>query len=192
MGITATNSRVNVARAVAEVLLRDLPERWGHSSGVARRATELAVTVDPGERELLVVAAWLHDIGYSVALHDTGFHPLDGAAYLHQHGWPQRICGLVAHHSGALFIARAQNLDDALNRYPCEQSPVSDALTYADQTTGPQGRPMTVDQRAADMLARRGPDSVHAQVHHLREPHIRAVATRVEQRLSTSPAESAR
>jgi putative nucleotidyltransferase with HDIG domain len=146
MGTTATSSRVNVARAAAEVLLRDLPDRLAHSVGVARRADELAVTVDPAERELLVVPAWLHDIGYSPALHETGFHPVDGATYLHHHGWPMRVCALVAHHSGALLIAHAHNLDRALNRYPHEQSPMSDALTYADQTTGPQGLPMTVDQ----------------------------------------------
>jgi putative nucleotidyltransferase with HDIG domain len=141
MGTRATSARVSVARTVAEMLLRDLPDRWAHSAGVADQAEQVAVTVDPGERELLVVAAWLHDIGYSPGLHDTGFHPLDGASYLHRHGWPERVCGLVAHHSGALFVAHARNLRHRLSRYPCEQSPVSDALTYADQTIGPNGHP---------------------------------------------------
>jgi putative nucleotidyltransferase with HDIG domain len=186
MGVTATRSRIDVARAVAHELLRDLTDRWAHTVGVASRAVELAGTVDPAERELLVVAAWLHDIGYSPAVRDTGFHPLDGAAYLHRHGWPDRICGLVAHHSGALIIARGRGLEGTLTQYRHEQSPVSDALTHADQTIGPQGQPMTVDQRMVEKLARHDPNSVQARLHHAREPHLRAVAARVEQRLSTS------
>jgi HD superfamily phosphodiesterase len=61
------------------MLLGHLADRWAHSVGVVRRAAELAGTVDPADKELLVVVAWLHDIGYSGALHDTWFHPLDGA-----------------------------------------------------------------------------------------------------------------
>jgi putative nucleotidyltransferase with HDIG domain len=184
VGTTAIRSRVDAARTLTEILLRDLPDRWAHSAGVADRAEQLAVTVAPTDQETLVAAAWLHDIGYSDRLHDTGFHPLDGATYLRRHGWPTRICGLVAHHSGALFVARAHGLDTELGRFPRELSPVSDALTYADQTVGPGGRPMTLDERMSEMLARRGPDSLQAQVHHLREPHLRATAQRVERRLS--------
>src|SRR5947207_14152019 len=137
MGTTVFGSRIDVARMLAESLLRDLPDRWAHSAGVAAKAAQIAVTVDAAERELLVAAAWLHDIGYSAELHDSGFHPLDGAGYLWRHGWPSRVCGLVGYHSGAVFVARARELDAALRRYPREHSPVSDALTYADQTVGP-------------------------------------------------------
>src|SRR5262245_35067783 len=118
MSTTAASVRVDLARAAAELLLDSLADRWAHTIAVAQRAQELAITVDPADRELLLAAAWLHDIGYSAALRTTGFHPLDGATYLRQHGWPERICGLVAYHSGALFIARAQDLDHMLDRYP--------------------------------------------------------------------------
>src|SRR5689334_9789423 len=105
MGTTVFGARIGVARMLAESVLRDLPDRWAHSAGVAAKAARVAVTVDAVDRELLVVAAWLHDIGYSADLHDTGFHPLDGARYLWRHGWPGRVCGLVAYHSGAVFVA---------------------------------------------------------------------------------------
>src|SRR5437764_11543580 len=118
MGSTVIRSRGRVARTVAEGLLRNLPERWAHTAGVAARAAQVAVTVEAADQDLLVVAAWLHDIGYSAELHDTGFHPLDGARYLWRHGWPPRLCGLVAHHSGAVFVARARGLDAELDRYP--------------------------------------------------------------------------
>lgn len=180
---TMVNPRVDVARMLAEVLIGGLGDRWVHTIGVAQRAEELSVTVESAEREVLIVAAWLHDVGYSPALRVTGFHPLDGAMYLHQRGWPNRVCALVGHHSGARFVARALGLDQALSRYPYEQSCVSDALTLADQTTGPQGQGMSIDERMAEMLIRHGDDSVHAKIHHLREPQLRAAAERVQRRL---------
>lgn len=142
--------------------------------------------VDPSQHDTLLVAAWLHDIGYSPAVTKTGFHPLDGAVYLDHHGWPGRIAALVAHHSGADFLARAHGLQAALDRYPSERSPIADTLTYADQTTGPSGQRLPIRARMAEMLARHGPESAQAQVHHLREPHLLAVAQRVRQRLGNS------
>ncbi len=51
------------ARATARTLLRkDFPERWNHTQGVASRAAEIASTVPPADRSLLVAAAWLHDV----------------------------------------------------------------------------------------------------------------------------------
>lgn len=184
MATTLVGARVNAARALAGALLRGLRERWQHTAGVAQRAEELSVTVDPAERELLVAVAWLHDIGYSPALHETGFHPLDAAAYLDRLGWPLRMCSLVAHHSGARFVAHARGLHAALARYPYEQSPVADALTYADQTVGPYGRRTSLDDRMTEMLARHGADSDQAKVHPRRAPFLRDVAERVELRLS--------
>src|SRR5262249_49857279 len=147
---------------------------------------QVALAVAPADRDLLVAAAWLHDIGYSEAVRRTGFHPLDGAIYLRRHGWPARICGPVAPPSRALFLAHARGLDALLGQFPHEQSPVSDALTYADQTVGPGGQPMTLDERMSEMLGRRGPDSLQARVHHVRGPDLRATAARVERRLATS------
>jgi hypothetical protein len=49
-------------------------------------AASLALT-----REVLVAAAWVHDIGYAPELLATGFHPLDGARYLTGLGVPERV-----------------------------------------------------------------------------------------------------
>lgn len=49
----------------------------------------------------LLAAAWLQDIGYAREVATTGFHPLDGAVYLHGAEWPARVVSLVAHHSCA-------------------------------------------------------------------------------------------
>lgn len=183
-GVLGPVEGVRHARDLAQRLLTDLPERWRHTIGVARRAEQVAGTVGPrGEGDVLLAAAWLHDIGYAAALHDTGFHPLDGARHLEAAGWPSRIVGLVAHHSAARFVAQAQGLGDQLARFAREDSPVSDALIYADQTAGPHGRAMTVEQRLAEMLHRHGPGSAHAAVHAERAPVLCAAVHRVEQRL---------
>lgn len=181
-------SGVAAARAEAWRLLAELPERWSHTVGVARRAERLCAAVGEAEREVVVAAAWLHDVGYAEPLRDTGFHPLDGARHLDRRDWPARIAALVAHHSGACFVARARGLEPELAWYEREESGVADLLTYADQTVGPGGVRMDVHTRIADMLRRHGPGSANALVHHLRGPHLLAVAGRVERRLAAAPA----
>src|SRR3712207_6527407 len=121
------------ASALARCLLGVNGNRWLHTRAVARRAGELAHTVSPEEREILVSAAWLHDIGYASKLRDTGLHSLDGARYLVTAGtWNSRLCALVAHHSAARFEAVERGLAEELALFPCEDSAVMDALVTAD------------------------------------------------------------
>jgi putative nucleotidyltransferase with HDIG domain len=176
--------RLDDARDLARCLLEDKPNRWRHTVAVARRAEELAATIGDDDPRVLLAAAWLHDIGYADEAQDTGFHPLDGARYLDRRRWPARINALVAHHSGARFLAAERGLAGALAAYRLEQTPLSDALTYADQTVGPDGRRMTVHERMAEVLTRRGPDSPHTRAHHRRRPELLAVAARVTGRLA--------
>jgi putative nucleotidyltransferase with HDIG domain len=180
---TLVSTQIGTARMVARDLLSELPDRWRHTVAVAARAVELSVTVPSTDRELLIAAAWLHDIGYSPDLHESGFHPLDGARHLERHGWPRRVCGLVAHHSGAWFVAGALGLRVALGEFPRELSAVADALAYADQTTGPAGERLPIRQRMAEAVGRHGSGSAQAQVHGTRRANLLAVARRVEQRL---------
>ncbi|GAA3391133.1 HD domain-containing protein [Cryptosporangium minutisporangium] len=177
---TACAFGVDHAEELARTLLPPSTERWHHTVGVAAGALRLADTVSPSDRELLVAAAWLHDIGYAEEVRDTGFHPLDGARYLDRLGWPHRLSSLVAHHSGARFVAEARGLAAQMAEYPVEVSPVSDALTYADQTVGPYGRSFTVEQRIAEVLRRHGAGSPQARAHRARAPYLLGVASRVE------------
>jgi len=161
---------VHDARDLAQVLLVTEPQRW---------------------RQALVAAARLHDIGHGDLPRDTGFHPLDGARYLHRHQWPVRLAGLVAHHSEASSVARVRGLADDLARFPDERSLVSDALAYADQTVGPDGRAMRLEERWADMLRRHGQNSPNAVAHPRRAPLLRAAVHRIEQRLADAGRSSA-
>ncbi|WP_246235943.1 HD domain-containing protein [Streptomyces boluensis] len=63
------------AAELAEPLLPPLGNLWLHTHAVAARAQEASPAVPEGERDLLVAAAWLHDIGYAPELKKTGFHP---------------------------------------------------------------------------------------------------------------------
>lgn len=178
-----TPQMVDLAEATARYLLRQHPERIRHTSGVVERAKLLTATVSAREAPLLVAVAWLHDVGYASALRQTRFHPLDGALALRAAGWPGTVCGLVAHHSGARFVATVRGLDDGMAGFSYVEDPLSDAVTVADQTAGPNGVPMTIDERIEDMLSRHGPDSPNARADSQRRPYLLAAGTRVASRL---------
>ncbi|MEV8503658.1 HD domain-containing protein [Actinoplanes sp. NPDC051475] len=174
-----TPALATAAREVAFALLGTMGDRWRHTVGVAGRAAELASALDL-DPDVLVCAAWLHDIGYAAPAVVTGFHPLDGADHLAGRGWPLSIATQVAHHSGARFVAAARGLAERLSAYPYAEGLMSDALTYADQTVGPRGDRVSATDRHDEMLRRHGPASYNAKVDHLRGPYLSAVADRVE------------
>jgi hypothetical protein len=155
---------------------------WRHVQAVAVRADDLRPAVPATYGSLLVTAAWLHDIGDSPALRDTGFHPLDGARFLAEAG-QQREAALVAHHSGARFVAEVRGLVAELAGFPFVEDPLTDALTYADQTVGPRGERLSVADRLAEAIRRHGPDAPAALAAPRRDPYIYAAAERTEARL---------
>jgi HD superfamily phosphodiesterase len=97
------------------------------------RAEEIAAAVGVADRGVLVAAAYLHDIGYADELIAHDFHPLDGALWLRAQS-QERLAGLVAHHTGAIFEATAHGLAQRLAAFIDERSPVSDALAFSDLT----------------------------------------------------------
>jgi predicted hydrolase (HD superfamily) len=134
--------------------------------------------------DALVASAWLHDIGYAPALRQTGFHPLDGATYLREQGWPGHVCTLVAHHSGSRFVARLCGLDGALQAFEFAEDAASDVLTAADNTAGQDGSLVTLSERLVEKLQRHGPDWPGARANPERDDYIRAAARRVVRRLA--------
>jgi HD superfamily phosphodiesterase len=135
------------AQQLARALLQEeLPRRWAHVQGVAARARSLAAVLG-ADADLLEAAAWVHDIGYAPGLNTTGLHQLDGARYLRdaQHA-DAMLCGLVAHHSCAIVEAGGRGLAEVLG-LEFEPAPreLSDALTYCDMTTSPDGEIVPVD-----------------------------------------------
>jgi hypothetical protein len=144
---------------LARELLARLPDRLAHTEGVARKAEEAGTAFEPDEAADLVAAAWLHDIGYAPWLVGIRMHALDGGWFLQSRHYPERVCQLVAHHSGARFEARERGLLDRLEfSFPQPDPALLDALTYADMTTSPRGLPATFDERIAEILRRYPPD----------------------------------
>lgn len=165
------------------LLATALPRRWAHTRGVARRAEQIASVFPAAERDVLVVSAWLHDIGYAPAVAVTGMHQLDGARHLVGRGIPFRVCALVAHHAGAAAVADLVGLGDALAVFDDERGPVRDALWYCDMTTDPDGRSLTFDERMAELRGRRSADDPVIRALAVNEPVRAAAVARTEQRL---------
>ncbi|SMD22385.1 three-helix bundle dimerization domain-containing protein [Kibdelosporangium aridum] len=170
-GTCLSNWARNTAR---RLLAQHLPRRWAHTEGVARRAEQVARVLAPADQDLLVAAAWLHDIGYAPEVANTGLHSLDGAQYLLRAGVSRRLCGLVAYHSGAAAVAQLLGFADDLAEFEDDRGRLRDALWYCDMTTGPDGHPTTVDDRIAEIHQRRGPD----------DPVVRALAINLDERLA--------
>ena len=163
----------------AERLLSPLGTRWAHSAAVARRADQLAARFSFDDRETVVAAAYLHDVGYAAELSLTGFHPLDGARWLWGLGH-ERLAGLVAHHTGARFEAQSRGLVDALKFFPAEQSVVADVLTFCDLTTGPAGESVTPSARLNEIDDRYGRDSEVSHSLHAAETELNQAVERVQ------------
>ena len=155
------------ARTLSQRMLAPLGDRWAHVRAVGERAESVARALPPDDRGVLIAAAYLHDIGYAPALHDSGAHQLDGARYLRGLGH-DRLSALVAHHSQARFEVRLRGLADELAQFDDERSTVSDALTYCDMAIGPAGQQVNLDERLDEIATRYKPGElvVTADVHH--------------------------
>lgn len=145
--------------------------------------------MSPEDRQALVGAAWLHDIGYATALSDTGFHPLDGARHLRRIGFDPRVTALVAHHSCAEIEAELRGLGAELrSEFPRERTIVADALCVCDFTTGPDGEPLSVTERLYEIRARYGPGHVVTRFSEIAEGDLRAAVDRVAARIDAGMA----
>jgi HD superfamily phosphodiesterase len=159
-----TESELAWASRTARELLEPLDARWRHTLRVVEHAQSFRDVINGDELEVLIAAAYLHDVGYALELTKTGFHPLDGARFLREAGH-ERVAGLVAHHSASDAEADERGFAEQLAEFPSEDSLVARALTYCDLTTGPDGEEMGVSARLAELGDRLGED----------DPTVRAV-----------------
>jgi hypothetical protein len=161
------NTLASWGEQLARALLQEpLPRRWAHVRGVATRARGLAPVLG-ADTDLLEAAAWLHDIGYAPGLALTGLHQLDGARYLRdaQHA-DALLCRLVAHHSCAIIEAGERGLADVLSsEFDPAPDVLASVLTCCDMTTSPDGQPVPVERRLAEIHDRYGPRAPGEPIH---------------------------
>lgn len=157
-----------------------VPRRWAHVRGVLRRADEVK-GVTGGDADLLVAACALHEIGHAPDVADTGFVALDGARWLAANGAPRRLVDLVANYTYARLEAELRGLGSEIAAYPDEQTPVRDAFWYCDLTTGPEGEPMTFDERVAEWTTRYADDEVIAAFTEKGLPELSDACRRTEE-----------
>ncbi len=178
------NTLASWAEPLARALLQEpLPRRWVHSEGVAARARSLAPVLG-ADADLLEAAAWLHDIGYAPDLATTGLHSLDGARYLRdtQHA-DAMLCRLVAHHSCAIIEADERGLADILSsEFDPAPDVLASVLTCCDMTTSPDGQPVRVDRRLAEIQDRYGSGHLVSRSIQRATPMILRAVEQVHQR----------
>ncbi|TCC55397.1 HD domain-containing protein [Kribbella pittospori] len=176
----------SVKLMAARLLQPELGRRWEHTRGVAGRARSLSGLL--GERtELVEVAAWLHDIGYSPVVRATGFHPLDGARYLRDVVVADDVvCRLVAHHSGALVEAGERGIPELADEFDLPDSELLEALTYCDMTADVDGCPVTVEERLSEILMRYPSEHVVHRSVVRSGPALMRAAANVQRRLGAA------
>jgi hypothetical protein len=164
-----------------------LPRRWAHVKAVAAKADRLGQVVGD-DAATLTAAAWLHDIGYAPDVRETGLHSLDGARWLLRHDFDVRLASLVAYHSCASHEADERGLGETLRaEFPQEESATSDALWFADMTTGPDGQDLTAEERLAEISERYGPDDPVTRFWQKAWPDLMAAVRRTQARLASQP-----
>ncbi|WP_038841255.1 HD domain-containing protein [Salinispora arenicola] len=171
--------------AARQLLETPLPRRWSHVQAVVAKAERISAAVPVEDRDVLVASAWLHDVGYSPDLVDTGFHSLDGGRWLRRERYDQRIAALVAHHSCAWLEAEERGLDEVLAaEFPREETAVTDALCFSDMTTGPDGQDFKVLERLAEIRSRYGPEHLVTRFIGRAEPEMVVAVQRTQRRLA--------
>jgi hypothetical protein len=179
-------SGADAAKLATSLLGVELPRRLRHVLNTGKRAQTLA-HLPTDVRELMVVAGSLHDIGYAPDLAQVHFHPIDGARFLRDDGWDDKVVNLVAHHSCAAIEAEQRGLLDELNgAFPKDHTLPHDELCFCDMTTGPAGQLMTVEERLADIKQRYSPGSIVGDSIAKAEPELLASVHRVQARIDSA------
>lgn len=175
---------VDWAAVTAEIYVAPLGRRWDHVRAVADKATLIAKSFGSDDGHLLVAAAYLHDVGYASELAATGFHPLDGGRFVRTAGY-ERLAELVAHHSAARVEAVLRGIDGYEDEFSFADDELDQALTYCDLTTSPNGQPIKLADRVAEINLRYGRDHVTARAITLGVPEFERAVAATEARLES-------
>lgn len=140
---------------------RSTPHHFDHSLTVWTRARQLRLQtgtwLGPDRGGLLELAALLHDVGRAIDPEEHEPHGVVGARFADNIGLTA-IAPLVAHHSGAGH-AGAPRRCDVVQGWAVDDVELLHLLSYLDQTTGPRGGRVSLDERRIEKRARLGADA---------------------------------
>lgn len=159
-GATLPSKTLLTVEVLATLLAKE-PRRLKHSLGAERFMSVLApqISDDPETIDRLLTAALFHDVGHASRLRVTNFHPLDGAIYLSRAQANSDIVEATLFHGAAKRPAathpRAASVYSLLAGR--EPSLFCDAVDLCDLRTSPNGKPITVSERVAEVVRRYGP-----------------------------------
>lgn len=133
--------------------------RLKHTLTVAEQAKKLAevANLNNEERNLLVMTAYLHDVGYSDKIKFCDFHPLDGSYYLGANGWYNEIRLLTLHHTYAIGLVETVRTDllgeyhNPVNALPEHLTKLYQLLLLADMTSDGSGNVVSIEERVKDI-----------------------------------------
>jgi hypothetical protein len=111
-------------------------------------------------------------------------HQLDGARYLRdaQHAGAM-LCRLVVHHSCAIIEAGERGLAGILSsEFDPAPDVLASVLTCCDMTTSPDGQPVPVEQRLAEIHDRYGPGHLVSRSIQRATPMILSAIQQVQDR----------
>lgn len=177
-----------LAQLRAKSALVGLPQRWAHVRGVAAAAEKTAALIETEHAWAIVAAAWLHDVGYAESIRTTGFHPLDGAEYAKEQGFPAIVVSLIAYHTGAMAEAAERSLSVQLSEIAEPPTKLLDVLTFADLTTSPIGEPIGAKDRVQEILSRYEKDDPVYRAVTKSAPRLLTAVDRVERRIAQATA----
>nr|WP_239061059.1 HAD-IIB family hydrolase [Desulfovibrio sp. JC022] len=132
------------------------------AGSTARRLTA-QIDYDAETARKIITAALFHDVGYSEKLNKTGFHPLDGAAYLAHCNAPEDLIRAVLWHSSTpVEIESMPEMKEIYSQFPGPNydCPIHKAVAYCDFRTSPVGESYSFGQRIVELENRFGTDSV--------------------------------
>jgi hypothetical protein len=99
------------------------------------------------------------------------------------------LCRMVAHHSCALMEAEERGLSAELVReFRPAPRDLAESLIYCDMTTSPDGQPLAVGDRLAEIRQRYGPGDAVTRAIARSAPTLEAAVQRVEAKLPRSAA----
>lgn len=137
---------IDRARQLAEDLLGTDSAEYHHSEGAAARATTIERHLLGRWRPALVPAAWLHEIGHSRHVAQTGCAQLDAARYLRYLDWSTEVGRLVANQGAGYAHAHHLGLGQMLEtEFPEPQVGPYIAINWAHLTISAGGTPQSIE-----------------------------------------------